>query len=282
MKKNDNISVILKEYTSLLNKEGIKNPRLDVLIFLEYVTGFNRPKILSNQSYRLNRSELKLFKYMINRRLKKYSVAEIVQRKEFYGRDFFVNKNVLVPRPESETIIDILIDVCKNDPILIKRPKINILDLGCGSGILGITAKLELKNVYVELVDIDKKALKVAKINDVLNTTNLYIHSSDLFSDVTVNFDIIIANLPYVPDNHKPDESILREPKSAIFAGNNGLEIYERFFNEIPNLQKKPLYLILEALPFQHQKLNEYANKCGYKNIKNSNLTILYKLLNNA
>ncbi len=278
MKKNDNISVILKKYTSLLNKEGIKNPRLDVLIFLENVTGFNRAKILSNPSHILNRYEIKLFKNMINRRLKKYSVAEIVQHKEFYGREFFVNKNVLIPRPESETIIDILVDVCKNDPTLIRKSKTKILDLGCGSGILGITAKLELKNVYVELVDIDKKALKVAKINDVLNTTNLYIHKSDLFSDVHIDFDIVMANLPYVPNNHKPDDSVLREPRSAIFAGNNGLKIYQRFFNEVSKFQNKPLYLILEALSFQLEKLNEYANKCGYKNFKKSNLTILYKL----
>ena len=278
MKKTNQISDIIKEYSNLLTNENIKNARLDVIIFLESVTGLSRSKILSDTSYKLNKKEIKLFKYMINRRIKKYSVAEIVQHKEFYGREFFVNKDVLIPRPESETIIDTLLDVCKSDKSLINKSKIKILDLGCGSGILGITAKLELKNVYVELVDIDNKALKVAKINDVLNTTNLYIHKSDLFSKISNDFDIILANLPYVPDNHKPDDSIIREPRSAIFAGDNGLKIYKTFFDEISKFQKKPLYLILEALDFQHKKLNEYAIICGYKNIKSSNLTILYKL----
>ena len=159
MKKIDrSISNLLKTYSQVLKEHNIKSYRLDVLIFLESVTGLSRSKILSEQYRLLKKRELKLLNLMIRRRLKKYSVAEIVQHKEFYNRDFFVNKNVLIPRPESETIIDHLLDISINDPVLSKKQQLNILDVGCGSGVLGITAKLELKNANVELIDIDKKA----------------------------------------------------------------------------------------------------------------------------
>ncbi len=139
----------------------------------------------------------------------------------FYGRKFVINPNVLTPRPESEAIIEIL----KSLPLEPKNPK--IADIGTGSGALGITAAIELNNACVDLLEIDPFAIKVAKFNVERLTTGIKVIEADLLEGSLKDYDVLLCNLPYVPDNHKLNKAAKHEPFIALFGlcSNAGLPL---------------------------------------------------------
>ncbi|MDO8515491.1 MAG: peptide chain release factor N(5)-glutamine methyltransferase [bacterium] len=144
---------------------------------------------------------------------------------KFYGRSFFVNKNVLIPRIETEEIIKIVMDsgLGRND---------RIADVGCGSGCIGITLKLEMPNCDVTLIDISNKALEVAKINANRLNADVKIINHDLLDNG--KYDLVVANLPYIPHARikKLDPSVRNyEPHIALDGGKKGLEIIYRLLN---------------------------------------------------
>ena len=140
-----------------LKESGVVSFQLDSLILLEHVTRLNKAYILAHQDDELSTKQILELNKLLSRRCKREPIAYITGKKEFFGREFYVNKNTLIPRPESESFIDLL-----------KKYKVthqNIIDVGCGSGILGITTKLELPSNNIILSDVSKKALNIAKIN---------------------------------------------------------------------------------------------------------------------
>ena len=152
------VTIWLKEASSRLKQSGINTSRLDALVLLEDVFGKERSWLLANPETELTDSQLSRLDGFIERRLCHEPLAYIRHKSEFYGRDFFVDSRVLEPRPESETIIDVL----KELPGL---SQLVIIDVGTGSGALAITAKLELPNTEVIATDIDKNCLAVARQN---------------------------------------------------------------------------------------------------------------------
>ena len=189
----------------------------------------------------------------------------------FYGRDFIVTSDVLMPRPETEQIIDklkslaglsILPGVKPPKRVLGNNPK--ILDIGTGSGCIAITAKKELPEAEVTGVDISLPALKIAKKNAKKLQADIDLKQSDLFEDCNEKYDIIIANLPYVdPDWDWLDiEALSKEPDLALYAEDHGLALIKRLISEITH---KPSYLILEADPCQHNEIIDYAKKYGFQ-----------------
>lgn len=189
----------------------------------------------------------------------------------FYGRDFIVTPDVLMPRPETEQIIDkvkslaglpILPGVKPGKNVLPKNPK--ILDVGTGSGCIGVTIKKELKDAIVTGVDIDESALEIAGKNAQKFETDIILKQSDLLENCPEKYDIIIANLPYVdPDWDWLDkEALNKEPSLALYAEDHGLALIKRLITEI---KEKPSYLILEADPCQHQEIIDFAEKNGFQ-----------------
>lgn len=165
----------------------------------------------------------------------------ILNKAYFYGNSFKVNKNVLIPRPETESLIDLVKSFIKN------KNNLNIIDIGTGSGIISITLnKLFPENNYYAS-DISSKALRVAKTNNKRLNTNVSYIKSDLFKNIKIKkFDIIIANLPYVTTLEKIDEFVLKEPKKALFAGELGIDVYKEFFNEVFNYLNEEGTIITE------------------------------------
>ena len=247
----------LANATVSLKGAGIATARLDALVLLEDALSKDRVLILAHPETQIdNKTEVSLNK-KIAQRAGHTPLAYIRGRTEFYGREFAVTPHTLVPRPETETMIEML----KTLP-LPANPA--IADIGTGSGCIGITAALELPNARVSLYDIDEEALKVAKKNLQLLGAKVTCQKADLLERVT-NIDVLLANLPYVPERYAINQAAEHEPKHAIFAGKDGLNLYRRFWEQIASLPQKPLFVLTESLPPQHADLAGIAKSAGYE-----------------
>lgn len=243
--------------TKKLKAASIGTARLDALILLEDATGLDRSHLLADTDTKLTDEQLKLLNKYVKDRADHIPLAYIRGKTEFYGREFMVDKYVLEPRPESETMIELLKTLS-----LPKHPL--IADIGSGSGALGITAGLELPGSVITLLDISKSALAVSARNAKLHGVNANILQNNLLSGLPNQYDVILANLPYVPDNYQINKAASYEPRMAIFGGPDGLELYRRLFAQISNLAAKPSFILAESIPFQHPALREIALRVGY------------------
>ena len=279
----------LAESTKKLESAGIGTARLDCLVLLEDALKKDRAYLLAHPEAAVEGEALHRLDEQIKRRAKHEPLAYIRVKTEFYGREFTVNKNVLEPRPESEAMIDLLKELT-NSPLQIAKNS-QFVDVGTGSGALAITAKLEVSSAEVIAIDIDAKCLTVARqnakkhnaeikffegnlIQPILNTQ--FTHGRDLFEYV------ILANLPYVPDDFKLNDAAMNEPKLAIFGGTDGLNIYRQLFTQLVENAKNsqsPRYVLTESLPFQHKSLAKIAHGAGYKLIKTNDFIQLFRII---
>ncbi|HET7059749.1 MAG TPA: HemK/PrmC family methyltransferase [Candidatus Saccharimonadales bacterium] len=261
-----NIDVWLERSRQQLKMVGISTARLDALVLLEDVTGHDRAWLLAHGEHKLSSTEIAKLTKLLSRRATHEPLAYLRKKTEFYGREFIITPSVLEPRPESETMIDCL----KNLP---KLPKtIKIADVGTGSGALGITVKLELPQTQVELLEIDSGALKIAQMNVDKYTADVAVISSDLLAGSRQDNNVLLCNLPYVPDSHKVNQAASHEPRIAIFGGPDGLDIYRQLFAQIKKLQKRPLFILTESLPPQHAALANIAASAEYKLVETDDL----------
>ncbi len=262
---------VLVEIESELKNNNIPSAHLDSQLLTAYVLHKSRAWILSNNDYNVPRNELKLIRDLSKQRQSNVPLSYILKTKDFYRRSFFCDKRVLVPRPESEQIITLALKT-------LPKSKLSIIDVGCGSGILGITAKLENPDWDVTLSDISKQALDVAKINvdSFKLSKTIKITHCDLIP-FNVVYDVIFANLPYVPDRYKDKPDIMHEPKLALFAGIDGLDLYRRLFISLKYCKKMPSYIFLESLPKQHRQIIQIGNSVGYNLEKIENFIICLK-----
>lgn len=263
----------LKTATQFLQSKGILTARLDAIILLEDVLQVNRATILAEPEAEIKDGAVSRLQNLLTRRAKHEPLAYIRGKAEFYGRTFKVSDTVLVPRPESEAMIELLKALTKQ-PNFPTQPK--IADVGSGSGNLGITAALELAGSQVTLLEIDNDALEISKQNVVLHSTSVNAIKSDLLSGTSGSFDVLLCNLPYVPDEYEINLAAGHEPKLALFGGLDGLDLYRQLFAQIFSRVSKPLYILTEALPEQHQALTELATQNGYQLNKTDDFIQLY------
>ncbi len=223
------------------------------LILLSRVTGFSKEKVLIGDFKLSKDQELKL-KELIKKREEGYPIAYILGEKEFFGRNFVVNENVLIPRVDSECLVEEILNLRNN--------QLRILDMGCGSGCLGITLNLEIPNSELTLCDVSKEALDMALTNSLnLCSKPVTIIESDLFTELEgEKFDIIVSNLPYVEDDYF-HESIKYEPKLALYSGDKGMDHYKRFFQNVWDFVKEKFLIGIECDPNQIQKILELIPK---------------------
>ena len=215
---------------------------------------------------------------LVEKRAAGVPLAYLTGKKEFFGRDFKVDKNVLIPRPETEDIILSVLSIVETDQL----KNLTILDVGTGSGCIPITLKLELDAIGVDAKifasDISKPALKIASENaEALNATVSFVYS-DLLAKFKTLPDILIANLPYVDKSWDwTSDSLKFEPALALYADNKGLKIIKRLLDEINDRKdKKRHFLLLEADPSQHQDIIDYAKKRGINLILKNNFILVF------
>jgi release factor glutamine methyltransferase len=249
----------LKNSTQILEQAGIGTARLDCLVLLEDATNKDRGWLLSHPEFELSDNQVKKLNAQIKLRTTHEPLAYIRNVTEFYGRAFFIDHRVLEPRPESETMIELL-----------KAQKLpstpTIVDLGSGSGALAITAKLELPAAKVIATDIDPLCLEVTEQNAQKFHANITCTQGNLLEPLKTERAItaILANLPYVPDHFQINPAAMAEPRIAIFGGPDGLELYRSFFTQLKKLKSKPLLIFTECMPPQHEALATIADRAGF------------------
>lgn len=270
----------MRTATAYLQSRGIVTARLDCLVLLEDTLRVPRAKLLAEPDMEIKAGQVEHIKKLLNRRANHEPLAYIRGRSEFYGRSFKVGPGVLVPRPESETIIELLLELPEvsmtADDSSNRLRAFNIADVGAGSGALGITAALELPYCQVELLELDQVSIDIAKTNVAIHTTSVTVTASDLLSSSNQKNDILLCNLPYVPDDYPINKAASHEPSIALFGGQDGLDLYRRLFDQISQLTDRPLYILTESLPASHSDLSSIAANCNYKLIKAKDFIQLY------
>ncbi|OQY08712.1 MAG: protein-(glutamine-N5) methyltransferase, release factor-specific [Fusobacteriia bacterium 4572_132] len=259
---------ILKWSTEFLKKNGIEQARLDAEYLIASVLGKKRLDLYLNYEKPLSikeREEIK--KLLIKRGKNKIPLQYILGYEEFYGYKFEVNENVLIPRPETELLVEQCLEKIKE----IKEPK--ILDIGTGSGAIAISIAKQRLDTKVLAVDIQEKALEVAKRNKTLNKAeNIKFVKSDMFENVNYSeFDLIVSNPPYIKEeeyNQLMAEVKEHEPKSALLAEENGLYFYINITKNAKYYLKKGGILAFEIGYNQGKEVKEILQKNGYEKIR--------------
>lgn len=252
-----NLGTCLNHGQNKLHKAGISSSRLDTLILIEDLLHKDRGWILAHPEHEISKRQFRRLDRKLDRRTKHVPLAYIRGFTEFYGRQFKVNRHVLEPRPESETMIDLLLglDLPANPAIA---------DVGAGSGALGITAALEVQDSRVDLYDISSGALAVAKHNTHLHELHLHVRKMNLISRPLRPYDALLCNLPYVPDTWQINQAAMAEPRIAIFGGPDGLDLYRKLFRQLERFTWQPRFVLTEALPPHHEALAAIAAGHGF------------------
>lgn len=207
-------------------------------------------------------------------RLERVPVAYIIGHKEFYGRRFHVTPDTLIPRPETEPLIDIVKDHVASHP-----QTRQLVDVGTGSGCIGITAKLECPNLHVTLTDTSKQALAIASKNADMHNIEARLLESDLLAQYPLKADIIVANLPYVDREWPTPPELDQEPALALYADAHGLAMIQRLLDEAPRSMAPNAILILEADTRQSRSIIRYAQAHGYHHAETRGLAMVFSRL---
>ena len=233
-----------KYYASELEKiYGSDEANALIMILLEHYFGIDRVKIAMNPELRLSESELLTLHFAVKELLKNKPVQYILGETEFCGMRFFVDENVLIPRPETEELVNQLVSCSVNH-----HPSFRILDIGTGSGCIAISLAKLLKNSVVTAVDVSEKALKVAKKNAESNCIDVNFIKDDILNPknpelLDNHFDIIVSNPPYVCESEKTEmrANVLDyEPSTALFVSDNDPLIFYRKILEFAQKTLKP------------------------------------------
>ena len=189
-----NLQNIIREGSNYLKKNNIKSAELDSELLLSEVLKVSRKNIILNQDQEVSNEIFSKFKNLVNLRASGKPIAYLIGTKAFWKYNFFVTEEVLIPRPDSELIIETVLDLTKN------KSKIKILDIGVGSGCLLLSILKEKKDFYGTRIDISKKSLEISKINALkLGISNrVKFFKSDIDNFLSGKYDLIISNPPYI------------------------------------------------------------------------------------
>jgi release factor glutamine methyltransferase len=273
--KSNKISTVLHRTRELFSTNNIESASLDAQIILEHVLGKDRAFLLSHPETPVSREECLEIDSLTTRRVSGEPIAYLTGKKEFYGYDFIVNRNVLIPRPETDYLIENALEYLKLENDKIIKSQNVILDLGTGSGCVAISLALELAKKYddskydIVATDISAEALEVAERNAKVHKVNVNFLESDLLSNPLLpdKFDLILANLPYVPNNSEEQEKLRFEPQSAIFAEDNGSSIIKEFLEQAKSRLNDSGLILVELDPRNAVEIQNFAEDL-YQNRK--------------
>ena len=267
--------ILQKNYKDLLN-HNIQTAKIDSEVILANILNTTRINLITKQDVTLNKEQENLFNKLVERRKQKEPVAYILNKKEFWNENYFVDKRVLIPRPETEILIELLLKKIKD-----KNKAYKVLDLGCGSGCLLISFLKEMHKSQGVGVDISRNALEVAKKNIELHNLNnrAKLVRLDLLTLRTKDkFDVIFSNPPYLSssDYAKLSDDVKNfEPKQALVGGFNGVLYYKKIIALAQSALKKNGYLALELGDRQYRTISKLLQDHSFRILDK------YQLINN-
>ena len=253
------VSEWLKTATKSLKTANILSARLDAELILANTLRKNRTYLHAHLDEEIDPRRFDIANARLDLRLDRVPIAYILGYKEFYGRRFTVSPSVLIPRPESEDLISLFLELTASEI----AEKV-LIDVGTGSGCLGITAKLERSNLSVILSDISKPTLNIAEKNANTLNADVHIQQQSLLNGQLKPVDYIFANLPYVDKNWDVSPELQYEPEIALFAEDEGLKLILQLISQAPRCLTPEGLLFIEADPQQHNRIIDEAVKNGF------------------
>ena len=259
------VEEIVKQASNRLKKENINSHQLDSELILSHIMDVSREFLILNSQLIIKKNTLKKYNFAIKRRVKREPVAYITGKKEFWSENFLVNKNTLVPRPETELMIYRVLKFFKNRTV-------NVLDIGTGSGCVLLSILKNLNFSRGTGIDISSKAIKVATTN--AKNLNLYNRTHFKICDIKNynigKYDLIISNPPYIPSKDIKNLSkdiIDHEPKSALDGGTDGLDLIKKVIYKSNHLLKRNGLLVIEIGFNQYRKVTDILKRNKFREI---------------
>jgi len=229
----------------------------ETLLILAHILNVEYTYLFFEKSYDLSEDDYKTLNLFLSRRNKGEPISKIFEKKEFYGLNFKTTKDTLDPRPETELLIDLFKKYHLNS-----SQNLQILDLGSGTGCIGITLLKLFPNALCCFADISAKALSItrenSKMHQVLDRSEFI--RSDWFENIDKKFDVIISNPPYVATSYELDRETLYDPEAALFAGSDGMEAYRNILPNASNYLKPDGLLLLEIGYNQAEKIKQISS----------------------
>jgi len=266
----------LADATRQLVFAEIPSARLDSELILAHTLRKTRSYLHAHPEDILTDRAIEIANARLSLRIERVPVAYIIGHKEFYGHQFAVTTATLIPRPESEVLIELLKKVMPRNASLL-NDTVRLVDVGTGSGALGITAKLLYPELSVTLIDNSRHALKIADKNIRSLDANITIMQSNLLADYPFTANIIIANLPYVDPSWERSPETNHEPAEALFANNEGKAL---IYELLVQTQEKLIdggSIILEADPEQHDDIINEAKQYGLLLVERQDYGLLFE-----
>lgn len=260
----------LKRGTKQLEAAGIPSARLDTLLLLELAAKRDKSWLLAHPERKLSQDEATAFKRLLTDRAKRRPMAYIRGKAEFYGLNLEVNDDVLSPRAETETIVELAVALAPQNSRLI--------DVGTGSGAIAVAVAKQRADIEVTAVDISEAALEIARRNALKHSVDINFSISHLLAGTDGTFDVIAANLPYLTPDKLTQPETLFEPKEAfVGGGTDGLGLYREFFSQVPDHLAREGLVLIEAEPWQHPELISLAQAPGLKPHHQEGLVLAFK-----
>ena len=254
---------LINQGSKKLRNQNIKSFRLDSEILLSKILDKKRENILINLDEEVKYDNILKFNKLINRRCSKEPIAYILNSKEFWSKPFRVSTDTLIPRPETELLVESLVDIYKNK-------KISILDIGVGSGCILISLLSDLNKSTGIGIDISRKALLIAKNNAKFHNvlSNIKFFRKSFLDMFNYKFDLIVSNPPYIESKYikNLDEDIKRfEPLIALDGGNDGLDVIRKVIYKAKYILKINGLFALEIGNEQYKKVSKILKKNNFK-----------------
>ena len=258
-----NIQSAVTEGTNVLKDKSILSAQLDTEILMAKALGKNREYIILNQDKVLNIENLEYFKKLVQERANRKPIAYLLNKKFFWNSEFYVNKNILIPRPDTEIIIEQILKFTKNKNYL------RMLDIGVGSGCILLSILKERKNYYGTGIDISNNSLKISKINAkrLFVDERVKFYKSDVDKFNQGKYDLVVSNPPYIKRNdlkYLASDVLKFEPKLALDGGLDGLSVIRKVIKKSSELLKQNGKFILEIGFDQKNKVIKLLNNKGF------------------
>ncbi|EKD64151.1 MAG: hypothetical protein ACD_51C00062G0003 [uncultured bacterium] len=248
----------------LLNKAKKDKKLLEAELLVSHVLDMTRESVVAHPEYELSTDQISKLHVYWARLMNGEPLAYLVNRKEFYGLDFYVDKNVLIPRPETELLVDLTLDVSR-EVRFVNKKSVQVVDVGTGAGPVACALAKTDPRLKVTAIDVSENACEIARKNAREIGVDVEVLCGDLLEPFKGrSVDIIAANLPYI--GTKENSFVLKEvadyePSLALYGGDDGLRLYDRMFKQILDFKLKPAYILGEFGCFQAADMSEMISR---------------------